>query len=176
MQPVALGCRLLDRGVWPVQLRNTREDILPPPIREIHSHATCGDTPVGAYTVSSRIQPPVAVGAWAARLPDIHPPLHGPCWIFGLVVAVLAACAVLAAYLSHLAAGVPSPSPQILLWPISRQMLRPKWVPRVRERSLAGYLLETGVTLVPASVALAAWGARPVPGRYEIGGWAGGKV
>ena len=65
-------------------------------------------------------------------------------------------------YLSHLAAAAPSPSPQMLLWPISRRMLRPKWVPRVPERSLAGHLLEAVVTLVAATAALAAWGAWPV--------------
>ncbi len=87
---------------------------------------------------------------------------HRSLWIFAVVTSMLAGCAVLVGYLTHLAADVPSPSPQMLLWPISRRMLRPKWVPRVPERSLAGHLLEAAVTLVAASFALVAWGARPV--------------
>ena len=43
-----------------------------------------------------------------------------------------------------------------------RRMLRPKWVPRVPERSLAGHLLEVVVTVADAGSALAAAGVRPL--------------
>ncbi len=56
--------------------------------------ALCG--PLGRWVV------------WAENLPGHHLPPAGPTW----AAAALAGCAVFTGYLSHLAADVPSPSPQ----------------------------------------------------------------
>lgn len=93
---------------------------------------------------------------WAADLPGHHIPSAGPAW----AAAAWAGRAVFAGSLSHLAADVPSPSPQMLLWPFSRRMRRAGWVPRVPERSPAGHLLEAVVTVAAAGAALAAGGVR----------------
>lgn len=106
--------------------------------------ALCG--PLGRWVV------------WAAHLLGHHLPLAGPAG----AAAAWAGCAVCAGYLSHLAADLPSPSPQMLLWPFSRRLIRPRWVPRVPERSPAGRLLEAVVTVAAAGAALVAGGVRLV--------------
>lgn len=67
-----------------------------------------------------------------------------------------ATCAgFLVGYLSHLVADMASPSPQMLLWPLSRRYWRPEWLPAVKVQSLAGRMLETVASLIAMGVAFA---------------------
>jgi membrane-bound metal-dependent hydrolase YbcI (DUF457 family) len=50
------------------------------------------------------------------------------------------------AYLSHLVADAPNPTPMAWLWPFVRRPLRPRWLPEVSERSWRGRVLEALIT------------------------------
>ena len=96
--------------------------------------------------------------AWG-RLHD-GPGPAAPLWLLGLALAALIGAGMLAGYLSHLVLDLPQPSPQMLLWPFSRRMLRPRWLPRVAESSFAGRLLEGAVIVAAAGFALVLWRGR----------------
>jgi len=82
-------------------------------------------------------------GLWVGR--RLGPALHETTPAFALVLGA----AVLAGYLSHLAADLPPP--QMLLWPLSRRLVRPRWLPAVAEDSAAGAALEWSVALAAAA-------------------------
>lgn len=56
--------------------------------------------------------------------------------------AWVAAIGVVLGYLSHLGADLLSPTPQMLLWPLSRPRWRPRWLPAAAVESVAGRVLE----------------------------------
>lgn len=76
--------------------------------------------------------------------------IHPHPWAWG----GLAAGAVLAGYVSHLAADTVNISPQMAWWPCSRRMVHPPWH-GVREASLAGHALEWAAMAVSVAAALA---------------------
>ena len=59
-----------------------------------------------------------------------------------------AVAAFLVGYVSHLVVDMASPSPQMLIWPLSRRYWRPGWLPAVKVDSLAGRMLETVASLI----------------------------
>lgn len=66
-------------------------------------------------------------------------------------------------YLSHLALDLLTPSPQMLLWPLSRRYLRPGWLPTIRVEAIPGASLILNLVLLLAvfaacNTALAATG------------------
>ena len=81
---------------------------------------------------------------------------------FAWGLAAVAAVAAGVGYLSHLAADLANPSPQMLWWPFSRRMIHPRWTPAIPEASVRGQWLERGAVLVCVVGALALWGGRPV--------------
>jgi membrane-bound metal-dependent hydrolase YbcI (DUF457 family) len=103
----------------------------------------------------------VLLGAFVARVPDLDLQLRLPhrgvthslvaaaavTALIGVLVsslkpsgAVVMAVVTGAAYLSHLAADGFNPMPEAVFWPMPRY--RPRWLPSVREDSLAGRAVE----------------------------------
>jgi len=77
---------------------------------------------------------------------------------------------VLLGYLSHLLADLLSPTPQMLLWPLSRRRWRPRWLPAVEVDGLLGHALEAMVSVAALTLlvtvgrsALASWPRLRVP-------------
>jgi len=77
---------------------------------------------------------------------------------------------VLLGYLSHLLADLLSPTPQMLLWPLSRRRWRPRWLPAVEVDSTSGHALEAMVSVAALTLlvtversALASWPSLRVP-------------
>ena len=65
-----------------------------------------------------------------------------------VLITAAASAGFLLGYLSHLVADLLSPSPQMLLWPVTRRYWRPAWLPAAKVESLAGMVLERAASVV----------------------------
>ena len=74
----------------------------------------------------------------------------------------LSAIGIVIGYLSHLAADMLSPSPQMLLWPLSHERWRPEWLPGARMDSAVGRVLEGVVSAFSVSLLLG------IAGRWTL--------
>ena len=148
---------------WPAVERQGRSGFVAHGRRWFHGHTVWhrGEThSVGAAGIAATVGGAAAWEGWRA--------LGG--WSTGqhlfliahvgaFAVGGLVAGAIAAGYLSHLAADTANPSPQMLLWPFSRRMVRPPWR-GVREASTAGHLAEWAAATAAVAGAVVMWGGR----------------
>lgn len=89
-------------------------------------------------------------------------PSRTPLWLVAGAMPGAVALAILAGYLSHLAADLVNVSPQMLGWPFSRRMVRlPHWR-GVPERSAAEGWAEAAAVLMALVGTALLWGPRPL--------------
>ena len=78
------------------------------------------------------------------------PALHALPVATGLCLGASVACGVV----SHLLVDLAEPTPQMLLWPLSRRRWRPPWLPAARQGSAIAAVIELAMDLGAAALAV----------------------